>query len=162
MHRHVVLLWITIRLTMRKSFSQKDMMQLLHRSISNPKISQMSHPLNRQTSFLAQLTTSKLFSPNISRLPATLRKLKERRSNRIPKLPHQPQKLALRGLLQRNNDDSMFLVHHAINAALPIVALNNVFPHRTPRIPVNLSATDRLDRHKALQPPCYRLKRCKV
>ncbi len=74
------------------------------------------------------------------------------RTHRIPELLNQINKLSLRRHLQRNNNRRRILIDHSIDPALPIRPLNHIFTNTRPRVPINLPAADRLDRHAASHP----------
>src|ERR1700744_5125342 len=67
--------------------------------------------------------------------------------NGISELFDQINKLTLRWNLQRNNNRSRIFVHYPIDPARPIRPFDHILTNASPGVPINLTATDRLDRH---------------
>src|SRR5271170_6519045 len=148
-HHQVALLCIRIRLSHRQPLGQKHMVLLIHHPICNLQRRQQRHSLRRQPRLLLQLSAGHLLRHHLRLLPPALRKLQVPSTNGIPKLLDQINKLPIRSHVQRNNNRGRIFIDHSIDPAHPIRPFDNVLTNTCPRVPVNLPAADRLDRHNS-------------
>ena len=142
---HVVLLGVAAVLTAREAFRKKDVVTLIHHAIADLRLCQLGHALGSQARLFAQFAARHLLRIDIGPLPAPLRQLDISAAHGVAKLLDEVDELALRRLLQRNDDAGRVLVDDAVDAALAVSAFDDVFANARPLVAVDLAAADGLD-----------------
>ena len=140
-----MLLGVAAVLTARQSFRKKDVVTLIHHAIADLRLCQLGHALGSKTRLFAQFAARHLLRIDIGPLPAPLRQFDVSPAYGVAELLDEVDELALRCLLQRNDDARRVLIDNAVDAALAVRALDDVFANARPLVAIDLAAADGLD-----------------
>lgn len=144
---HVVFFRVAVCGAGGEVFGEKGVVELVHDAVTDPELAELGDAAGGEACFFLEFAAGHLFGVGVGVFPATLGEFEIGALDGVAKLADEPEEIAFGGVFERDDDGGGVFVDDAIDAALAVGALDDVFANAGPGVTVDLACGDGFDRH---------------